>query len=153
MVPGRRPASHFRASEFELVSVVDGTVCKGCGVANKNIKFQMPHLVWQFSDIKDIYPASINVRLDRPLHIPKFDYATLPTPWWDVDETHPGRWAVEKFSFLEIKFEYPVGGPLYRAWIFDCHNSAYHHDPNRFEIISEKINGVSTGQRCRIHIP
>jgi hypothetical protein len=93
------------------------------------------------------------VALDKPLHVAKFDYTTLPTPWWDVDQTNPGRWAVEKFSFLEIKFEYPARGPVYRAWIFDCHNSAYHRDPNRFEIISEKINGVSNGQRCRIYIP
>jgi hypothetical protein len=131
-----------------MTAILDATVCRGSGVANKNIKFQLTHLVWQFPDIKNIYPGSINVTLDKPLRIAKYDYTTLPTPWWDVDETHPGRWRAETFSFLEIKFEYPVGSPLYRAWIFDCHVSAYHGDPERFEIILEKINGMSTGQRC-----
>ena len=104
------------------------------------------------SDIKNIYPGTINLTLDRPLRIPKFDYTTLPTPWWDVDERSPGRWAIERFSFLEIKLEAPIDGALYRAWIFDCHNSAYHSDPTRFEIISEKIPSIASGQRCRIHI-
>jgi hypothetical protein len=137
----------------DLMTAILATVCGGYGVANKNIKFQMPHLVWQFPDIKDIYPGSINVTLDSPLHIPKYDYTTLPTPWWDVDETDSGKWAVERFGFLRIKFEFPVDGTLYRAWIFDCHNSAYHHNPLHFEIISEKITGIENGQRCRLHIP
>jgi hypothetical protein len=135
-----------------MTDIFDATVSSGVGVASKNLKFQMPYLVWQFPAIKNIYLGSINVNLDKPLHVPKYDYTTLPTPWWDVDETHPGRWRDERFGFLEIKFEFPVGGEFYRAWIFDCHNSRYHGDPTRFEIISEKINGIANGQRCRIHI-
>jgi hypothetical protein len=77
------------------------------------------------ADIKEIYPGSINVRLDQSLQITSYDYTTLPIPWWDVDATHPGRWVSEIFSFVEIKFEYPQGGTPRRAWIFDCHNSAY----------------------------
>jgi hypothetical protein len=95
-----------------MSAIFDATVSKGFGVANKNIKFQMPHLLWQFPDIRDIYPGSINVTLDKPLHIPKFDYVTLPTPWWDVDDDHLGKWAIERFGFLEIKFEFPVGGTI-----------------------------------------
>jgi len=64
-----------------------------------------------------------------------------------------GHWALEQFSFLEIQFEFPTGGQLHRAWIMDCHNSAYHNDPIRFEIISNKILGVANGQRCRLQIP
>jgi hypothetical protein len=121
----------------------------------KNIKFQLAHLVWQFPDIKEIYPGSINVRLDQSLQITSYDYTTLPTPWWDVDATHPGRWVSEIFSFVEIKFEYPLGGTLRRAWIFDCHNSAYFSDPVRFryETISTKVEGISYNQRCRLHLP
>lgn len=58
----------------------------------------------------------------------------------------------EKFGFLEIKFEYPVGGTPHRAWLFDCHNSTYHDDPIRFEIISEKIDNLSNGQPCKLYI-
>jgi hypothetical protein len=134
--------------------VIDGTVFKGHGVASKNIKFQLPHLVWQFPEIKDVFPASINVLLDAPLHNPIFDYTTLPTPWWDVVDESSRRWgwAVEKFSFLRIGFECPLSGPMYRAWIFGCHNSQWFPDPLRFEIITEKIPDISYGTRCRIHI-
>jgi len=61
---------------------------------------------------------------------------------------------MEIFSFLEIKFEYPVdGSALYRAWLFDCHNSAYHGDPHHYENVSEMINGMAYGRRCRLRLP
>jgi len=135
-----------------MTVIIEGTIIKGFGVANKNIPFQMPHLVRQFPDIKNIYPGSINVSLEKPLRILAYDYTTLPTPWWDVDGRNPGRWVSERFGFLEIKLEYPLGGPTHRAWFFDCHNSAYHDDHFRFEIISEKIDNLSNGQRCKVYI-
>lgn len=136
-----------------MTLIIHATIERGFGVANKNLKFQMPHLVWQFPDIKDIHLGTINVLLDKPLPNLNYDHTTLPLPWWDVDETHRGRWAVEQFSFLEIKFEYPVGGPSYRAWFFDCHNSSYHQNPNRFGIITHKIPNLSAGARCKVHVP
>lgn len=135
-----------------MTEIIDATIIRGCGVASKNIKFQMPHLIWHFPEIKDIFTASINVNLDKALTISKVDFTTLPIAWWDVDEKQ-GHWAVERFSFVRIKFEYPIGGTCHTAWFFDCHNSAYHGDTFRFEIITEKIANLSNGQRCRIHIP
>lgn len=135
-----------------MTVIFDATLFQGHGVANKNIKFQMPHLVWQFPDIKNIYPASINVKFDKPSGALNYDYVTLPIPWWDVDDRNPGCWVRERFGFLQINFEYPVKGPQYRAWFFDCYNSSFHTDPIRFEIISEKIDNLSNGQRCKVHI-
>jgi len=135
-----------------MTIIIDGTIIQGARVASKNIRFQMPHLVWQFPVIKDIYPASINVRLTSPLRTLRWDHITLPIPWWDVDEHNPGRWVSEKFGFLEIGFEYTVGTHLRRAWSFDCHNSASHSDAYRFEVISEKIEGLSYNQPCKVHI-
>jgi hypothetical protein len=133
-----------------MPTVIDGTIIRGAGVVTKNIKFQLAHLVWQFPDIKEIYPGSINVRLDQSLQITSYGYTTLPTPWWDVDATHPGRWVSEIFSFVEIKFEYPLGGTLRRAWIFDCHNSAYFSDPVRVFVTRQSQRN---NQRCRLHLP
>jgi hypothetical protein len=136
-----------------MATIYDATVFKGLGVFSKNIKYQMPHLVWQFPEIKDIYPASINVELNKPLPITKYDCTTLPIPWLDVDPS--GQilgWQFEGFSFLEIQLEFPIGGQLYRAWIMDCHKSAFLNDPIRFEIISNKIAGIAYGRRCRLHV-
>jgi hypothetical protein len=135
-----------------MTDIIDAKVFQGCGVASKNIKFQLPHLVWQFPEIKDIFPGSINVQLDEPLQNLKYDYTTLPTPWWDVDLQNPGHWAVETFSFRRVGLECPMGGPVYCAWIFGCHNSQWFSDPLRHEIIAEKIAAISYGARCRIHI-
>jgi hypothetical protein len=60
-----------------MTVIIEGTIIKGFGVANKNIRFQMPHLVWQFPGIKDIYPGSINVSLEKPLRILTYDYTSI----------------------------------------------------------------------------
>ena len=130
-----------------MTNIIDATVFRGFGVASKNIKYQLPHLAWLFPEIRDIFPGSINVRLDSPLRNLSYDYTTLPTPWWDVDQHSAGRWAVETFSFLRIGFESPTDGPLHRAWIFDCHNSRWFADPLCFEVITEKVADISDGMR------
>jgi len=135
-----------------MSTIVDATIIRGFGAATKNMRNQLSHLVRQFPDIKNVHPGSINVELIKPLYGLKYDYVTSPPiRWWDVG---PDRWQTETFGFLEIKFEYPVGNnALYRAWLFDCHNSDYHNNPLRFEIISEKIDGIVYNQSCRMHLP
>ena len=61
-----------------MAAIYNGVVFGGLGVFSKNIKYQLPHLVWQFPDIKDIHPGSINVQLQEHLHITKYDCTTLP---------------------------------------------------------------------------
>jgi hypothetical protein len=136
-----------------MTTIIDATICSGYGVASKNIKFQMPQLIWLFPEIKDIYTASINVLLDQPLYISKCDCTTLPIPWWDVDHTHSGRWATEQFCFVRIHLEYPVHTKPHKAWFYIGHHSSYFFDPKRFEIITEKIEGLKSGERCQVHIP
>ena len=124
-----------------MATIYSGVVFGGAGVFSKNIKYQMPHLVWQFPDIKDIHPGSINVQLDRPLPIGSYDCTTLPIPWLDVD--YSGEilgWQFERFSFI-------VPG----SWIVIT-RSPFIKTRTRFEIISEKIAGIANGQRCRLHI-
>jgi hypothetical protein len=130
---------------------VDGTVVRGNRAASKNIKFQLPHLIGQFPDIKNIYSASINVRLDSSLLIRKYDHNTSIS-WWDVDEGREGFWHPERFSLLEIKFEFPIGATIHRAWFYESHDSGRVGNPVIFEIVSQKIEGLSYGSRCKIHV-
>ncbi len=132
--------------------VISATVQPGFGVASKNIKFQMPHLIWQFPELKNIYTATINLLLDTPLHISTYARTTLPIPWWDVDNSRKGFWHIEQFSISPIKLEYPTGAPTKEAWLFASHDSAYFSDPLRFEVVAEKIDGLATGHRCKIHV-
>jgi hypothetical protein len=123
-------------------------------VASKNVKSQLPHLIEQFPEIKDVYPATINVKLDEPFSDLKYDFTTSPIQWWDADANRPelGFRHTESFSFLRIKFEYPTGGPIYNAWLFGCHDSHWFNDPLRLshEVIAEKIANLSYNTRCRI---
>jgi hypothetical protein len=134
----------------EVISV-EGTVVQGNRVASKNIKFQLPQLIKQFPDIKDIHTASINVKLDSPLRIHRYDH-NASIRWWDIAEGRDGFWHPEDFSLLEIKFEFPIGGVIYRAWFYESHHSGRVGDPKNFEIVSEKIQGLSYGCRCKIRV-
>ncbi len=132
--------------------IIDATIFKGHGVASKNVKSQLPHLIEQFPEIKDIFPATINVKLDRPFSNLKYDFTTSPIKWWDADAHKPTRgfWHLEQFSFLRIKFEYPTGGSIYNAWGLGCHDSQWFNDPLTHEVIAEKVANLSYDTRCRI---
>jgi hypothetical protein len=134
-----------------MATVFKGTTFAGFGAATKNIKHQLSGLLSQYPPIIGIHPGSINVRLDNPLSELSWDYVTdPPIHWWYEG---PNNVQTETFGFKEILFEYPLGGRLYRAWLFDCYNSAFHQSPLLFEIIAEKIAGLSYNQRCRVHLP
>jgi len=134
-----------------MTTVIDAIIFRGSEVATKNMGYQLPELVRQFPNIKNVHPGSINVRLSKPLYGLRYEYTTSPIRWWDAG---PDQWQIEIFSFLEIKFEYPIdNNTLYRAWLFDCHNSGYHNNPLFHEIIAEKIEGVAYDKDCRVHLP
>jgi hypothetical protein len=142
--------------------VISATTQRGAGVASKNIKFQMPHLIWQLPELKNIHTATINILLDRPLLISRLDRTTLPIPWWDVDNSSPqGRWHIERFSILPVLFEHPINAPTKEAWLFVSHDSAYFKAARTplvgfcfkaIEVVTQKIDGLATGQRCKIHV-
>jgi hypothetical protein len=112
----------------------------------------MPHLIWQFPELKNIYTGTINLVLDRPLHISKLERTTLPIPWCDVDNSRRSFWHEERFSIVPIQFEYPINAPTKEAWLFISHDSTYFRDSRHFEVVTEKIEGLETGKQCKIHI-
>jgi hypothetical protein len=138
-----------------MTTIIEALIVPGAGVATKNLRHQLPALIKQFPEIANIHPGSINVLLGKPPHIQTLDIQTwdcitAPIQWWDAG---PDRYQTEVFGFLRIEFEYPLNGPLTRAWIIDCYNSEAHGQPQFFEIIATLIKGVSHLQPCRIHVP
>ena len=133
-------------------AVIGATVMRGFGVASRNLKLQMPHLIWQFPELKNIYTATINVQLERSLRIAKLERTTPPLPWWDVDvnNTDSGRWHVEQFSIVPIEFECPIKAPTIEAWLFMSHGSAIFRNPYHYEIVTEKIDTLAPGRHCKI---
>jgi hypothetical protein len=89
-----------------MTTVIEGTIMQGLGAARKTVRLQMPHLVQQFPQIHGCYEATINLQLDRPLRVNNPDHTTGLIRWYPQA---PPEWAGEKFSFLRIKFECPLG--------------------------------------------
>jgi len=140
--------------------VISATVQRGARAASKNVPYQLPLLIPQFPELKNIYRATINMRLDRPLLISKFERTTF-IKWWDVDVGRAGFWHPERFSILPIGFEYPIDAPTKEAWLFVSYDSRSfllaQTTSGRFsfqevEVVTEKIDGLEYGRRCKIHV-
>lgn len=128
---------------------IDGTVARGANGAHTTIAFQLPHLVSRFSVLAGCHPGTINVHLDQPLRGDNPDFETPPITWL------PGHPA-EKFAFLEIAFESPLGDAPNRAWIYIPSNSPHFHNVFQIELIAPFIGIAAAtvpGTRCRIHVP
>jgi hypothetical protein len=51
------------------VIAVRGRVTEGLGLDNLTIKLQLPFFAKEFPEIKACHQASINLELERPLHV------------------------------------------------------------------------------------
>jgi CTP-dependent riboflavin kinase len=129
----------------QIMIIIRGKVTEGLGAASHTLTLQMPFLVSQFPEVKDCYPASINVDLERPLHIWNPDFTTHRIPWAGP----PG----ERFSFLRIRLECPLDSSSRKAWIYIPHGSPHYHKLVEIEVLTEKVANLQFGMPCQIHIP
>jgi hypothetical protein len=124
---------------------IDGMVIQGLQAAGRStLVRQMPHFQSVRPEMRGLHPATINLQLEGALRIDNPDFSTeyawyRPTP--------------EKFSFLYITLEFPIGSAHRSAWIYVPHESPHLSKRCQVEIISEKIEGLIYGSRCRIHVP
>lgn len=117
---------------------------KGLQAAGRDtLPKQIHHFESVLPDFKGCHPATINLRLDRELRIENPDYETR------FEWTGPPG---EVFGFLKIGLEFPVGAPLQPAWIYIPHDSPHFGIHSQAEVISQKIEGISYGSLCRVHI-
>lgn len=127
-----------------MAVAIDGTVISGLGVASQTVKLQMPHLLKQFPAVQGCHYGTINISLVRALRIPNPDFTTTEIEW------APGN--IEKFGFLGVDLEIPVGGSLQPSWIYIPYNSPHVNNFFQVEIMTAYIAGVSVNQVCRLHI-
>jgi hypothetical protein len=97
--------------------------------------------------------GTINVRLDQPLDKGHADCWTPRIPWKEWEQKIDRE---EEFGFIEIKFEYPMGGRLYGAWIvLPSGHEATYYDRFLVEIIAAELIGgrrLDYQTRCAIHL-
>jgi hypothetical protein len=123
---------------------IEGTVIPGLGAAGlMTVVRQMPHFEAVIPEMKGFHPATINLQLDGALRIDTPDRQT------DLAWSGPKP---ERFSFLRIGLEFPIGNTALDAWIYVPHDSPHFGKRCQVEIIAPKISGLSYGSRCRVQI-
>jgi hypothetical protein len=103
--------------------------------------------------------GTINVRLDDGVDKSRADCWTARLLWRPLVEKgkpYCGDDRSEEFGFIKIKFEYPLPGQLYDAWIIlPSGHGATHYDACFVEIIAGELIGgspVPYEARCAIHL-
>jgi hypothetical protein len=125
--------------------IIPGTTTNGLGIATtRTVKAQMPHFLKEFPEIAGCRIGTINVELDHPLDIREVDHATGPIEW-EPDFT-------EKFSFLRVRFECPVGAEPVDAWLYIAHRSPHFTKANYVEVLTEDLGEIERGTSCCLHV-
>jgi hypothetical protein len=127
------------------VFTLEGTVIPGLRAAGlMTVVRQMPHFETVIPEMKGLYAATINLRLEGALRIENPDHQTEFA--WSGPQA-------EKFSFLRVGLEFPIGNAAVDAWIYIPHDSPHFDKRCQVEIIAPKMSGLRYGSSCRIHIP
>jgi len=124
--------------------IIRGRVTEGLGAATQTLKLQMPFFAKHFPEVKNCHPATINLDLERPIHIWNPDHTTPRIPWAGP----PG----ERFSFLRIRLESPLDSALRQSWLYLPHGSPHYHRLVEVEVLAERIDNLQFGMLCQIHI-
>jgi hypothetical protein len=123
---------------------IDGVVVQGLRAAGAvTLPRQKDHFEIVIPEMRGCHWATINLRLQLPLFIETPDHET---------EFNWGGSRPEKFGFLKIQIEFPVGGALSTGWVYIPHDSPHFGEPFLVEVITEKIEGLTYGSTCRIHL-
>ena len=123
---------------------INGIIINKLGCANQTVPLQMPHLVKYEPHFQESHPATINVLLESPLKIIKWDITTKPIAWVPNKPEF-----MEIFSFLKITFTYQ--NQSFPAWIYYPHESPNRIDPFHMELLTQKIN-LTEKKECAITI-
>jgi hypothetical protein len=129
---------------------IEGEVVKGlqaAGIPEKGtLALQRPCFEEAFPEMRNwLHWSTINLKLALPMRIQKFDFETKCA--WQGPGVEP-----EKFGFLRIEIEFPIGGNRRPALIYVPHNSPHFPDASLVEVLTSKIEGINYGVRCLIHI-
>jgi hypothetical protein len=119
---------------------VEGTIVSDFGIAAKNFVQQWPHIVAQFPEIQGSHQGTINVALSGPVFVINFD-GVVNFPNGSI------------FGFVRVEFEFPINTAPRKAWLCLPQTSFSRLNMCRAEVVTEKLEGVELGLRCKVHYP
>ena len=134
---------------------ITATIIRGQGNAAVNHRVLIPRIAVRFPEVAQCHAfGTVNVQLDRRLDRSRADFWTPHIPW--VPAQMPGAerpHRLEAFGFVRIKFQCPLAGPKYIAWIMLPEGSDLTYSEDEAEVIAGVfIPGVVYGARCAICI-
>lgn len=126
---------------------LEGKVVQGLRAAGRITLAAQRHCFEEaFPEMRNwLHWATINLELTVPLRIDNFDFETRCA--WEGPGVEP-----ERFGFLRIGIEFPVGAPRRPALIYVPHNSPHFSNHSLIEVMTSKIEGINYGAHCLIHI-
>ena|SRR5260221_14392742 len=112
--------------------------------ASANLPRQLPLIGAQFPEIRNAFPGTINLQLEKPLLVMGYDHRTPPLKWQE-DASPP-----EVFDIVRVKFE--TLGKITDTWLYIPHGSPHRLDLLSHEIIAPSMIEIADGQSCLLHI-
>jgi hypothetical protein len=111
-----------------------GTIRNGYGRASQCLPLQIKLFAKGLPEISSMYPGTINVELENPVHFLKYDYETIEK-WHEI-------FFPEKFSFIKASFWPDAERFKNSVPCLLCFPSTSPHRLNPFilEVITEKLD-------------
>jgi len=131
-----------------IMVTIRGTIVKGKGEGKNTLREQMPLFKPCFPEVADCRPATLNIRLDKPLVVLSADFTTPSLPW------HPALKLAksgESFQFVRITLTLDGGKPV-KAWIYRAQFSPYRNDPFFLEVLAPPLDFAGL-PGCTIEVP
>ena len=134
---------------------ITGTIIVGEGSAARNHPVLIPLLAKHVPEVENCSQfGTINIQLDQPLDKSRADIWTPRIVWHPVHLQQVERFGrVEIFGLIKIRFEFPLSGPLYNAWIILPEGSSLTYRDDQAEAIADAfVPDLRPGANCAILI-
>lgn len=122
---------------------INGKIISGYGYASQCVPKQKPFLEKYLPEIASMHNGTLNIRLEQPLAIEKYD---VETDWiqWDASRK-------ERFYLLRAKIEFPnTNKGILPCVIYNATTSAYLNRPFFIEVLMQAIDKTGITDCCVI---
>jgi hypothetical protein len=114
------------------------------GKARGNLVRQVPLIASGFPEIRDYYPATINVSFEPKIVVAGWDHRTPPIPWEGGDDG-------EVFDLVRVRLVFEELDVRVRALWYVAHWSVHRNDPHRHEFLAEQfVPGLREGMPVKL---
>ena len=113
----------------------------GFGQASQSISLQIPKIAADgFEEIRNYYPATLNVRFEPMVIVAKSQYRTNPIRWKGDQPVG------EIFDFIQVRLLFKQPEVQAKALLYISHWTVYRLDPHMHEFLVDKfIGGLQSG--------